>query len=180
MLIYPGQMDPIAIWAQVYRALLHQDSFTYRRMQTCWYTQGRWTPLLPTNQAQVYRALLHQISPPNWTQVYRALLHQNSITYWQGHMDPPLTNPKVTEPHYTKTVLPIDKGTWTPLIDPKCKYLYHTHNSITYWQMQTYLGQMDPQLIDLKCTEPYYTKQYYPMTRAHRPHPPLLINPKCT
>ena len=33
-----------ANWVQVYRSLLHQDSITYRRMQTCWYTQGRWTP----------------------------------------------------------------------------------------------------------------------------------------
>ena len=35
MLIYTGQMDPLLIEAQVYRALLHQASITYRRMQTC-------------------------------------------------------------------------------------------------------------------------------------------------
>ena len=54
-----GPPCPLTNWAQVYRALLHQDIITYRRIQTCSYTQGKWTPF---NQAKVYTALLHQDS----------------------------------------------------------------------------------------------------------------------
>ena len=36
-------MDPPANQAKVYRALLHQYSITYRRMQTGWDTQSRQT-----------------------------------------------------------------------------------------------------------------------------------------
>ena len=37
-------MDPPANEAKVYRALLHQDSITYRRMQMYWDTQSRQIP----------------------------------------------------------------------------------------------------------------------------------------
>ena len=51
---YWSQTDPPANWAQVYRALLDQDSRSYWEINTY---PGRQTP---TNEAQVYRALLHQ------------------------------------------------------------------------------------------------------------------------
>ena len=53
-------MDPPANQAKVYRALLHQDRITYRRMQTYWDTQSRWIP--SANLAKLYIALLHQDS----------------------------------------------------------------------------------------------------------------------
>ena len=93
-----GPPCPLTNWAQVYRALLHQDSITYRRMQTCWYTQGWWPPY-------------------NWAQVYRALLHQDSTTYrrmqtwWytQSRWNPSPIKPRCTEPYYIRTVLPIEE-----------------------------------------------------------------------
>ena len=53
--------------------------------------------------------------------------------------------------------------------------------------MLIYPGQMDPLLIEPKCTEPYYTRPVLPIEecrhadiqRADGP-PPLLIKPKCT
>ena len=134
MLIYPGQMDPPANWAQVYRSLWHQDIITYRRMQTCWYTQGRWTPhssSLSVTQPYYTRTVLsieecrhadipRADGPPaltNHAQVYRTLLHQDSITYrrmqtcWytQGRWTPKLIEPKCTDPYDTRTLLPIEE-----------------------------------------------------------------------
>ena len=78
-------------WAQVYRALLHQDSISYWEIVTY---RGQTDP--PANRGQVYKALLYQSSitygeietypeqtdpPANWAEVYRTLLHQSSITY---------------------------------------------------------------------------------------------------
>ena len=41
-------MDPPSNLAKVYRALLHQDSITYERMQMYWDTQGRQSPTIQT------------------------------------------------------------------------------------------------------------------------------------
>ena len=80
---------PSANWAQVYRALLHQNIITYVEIETY---LGQTDP---TIWAKVYRTLWHhnsiscweietypgQTDPPNRAQVYRALLHQDSISY---------------------------------------------------------------------------------------------------
>ena len=106
---------PPKIQAKVYRALLHQDSITYRRMQTYWDTQSRWTA--PANQAKVYRALLHQDS----------ITYRRMQIYWDTQSRwtvPQYSNLKCTEPYYTRTVLPIEEmqrywdiqSRWTPLL----------------------------------------------------------------
>ena len=118
--------------AQVYRALLHQDSMTLQNadvpsanwpsqikpkctvpyytktvlpIDKCRHTQGRQTP-----------------SPPaNWTQVYRALLHQYSMT-WQ--------NADITSDNVSPN--------WAQLY----RALLH-QDSMTYWIMQRYLLLID-------------------------------------
>ena len=77
---YLVPIDTSTNWTHLYRALLHQDSITYDRMQ--WY--------------------LVQIDPPHSAHLYRALLHENSITYWEMHiyqrqMEPPCS-PSVQYP----------------------------------------------------------------------------------
>ena len=141
-------MDPPANQAKVYRALLHQYSITYRRMQTGWDTQSRWIPLLI--KRKVYRALLHQDSityrrmqtywdtqsswtpPASQAKVYKALLHQDSITYrkiqiyWDTlrRWTPLVIKPKCSGPYYTRTVIPIEESRHTETsrtgMDPLC------------------------------------------------------------
>ena len=171
---------PLTNWAQLYRALLHQNSMTHGEIET--------------HPGQMDSPTANQ------TQVYRALLHQDSISYWEimtnpGQMNPPLIEPKCTEPYYTRTVLAIEKswhtqGRWNPMLnehkftEPYCtntvlameksrhtrgrwtptnqlqvyRALLH-QNSITYGEIETHSGQMNPPLlIKPKCTEPYYTR----------------------
>ena len=145
-----------------YTKHIHITSMTYYIIrqginETCPHTtlyntidQSTWTP-----------------SPSHWPQVYIAPLHHNSIIYrqmqtYQGQMAP-LINPKCTEPHYIKTVVPIDKGTWIPLIKPRAPE-------------PDYTAEAAP-LIEPKCTEPYYTKRVLPIVKATWTP---LIDPKCT
>ena len=136
ILIYPEQMDLPANQAKVYRAVLHQDSFTYRRMQTYWDIKSRWIPLLI--KPKIYRALLHQDS----------ISYRRMQTYWdtQSRWIPLLIEPKCTEPYYTRTVLPIEECRFTeipredgpPANEVKVYRTLLDQDSITYGKMQTY------------------------------------------
>ena len=82
--------------AQVYRALVDQDSMSYWEINTY---QGRQTP--------------HKLSTG-----LQSLLPQDNMTYWeietyQGHIDPELIEYMSTEPYYTSTVWAIDKSAYT-------------------------------------------------------------------
>ena len=122
-------LTPRANWAHLYRALLHQDSVTYCRMQR--YPVPLDPPL--TNQAQLYRALLYkgqydwlqhaEVPSANWlpidpkcTEPYytRTVWLFEECRHTQCQLTiPPLIEPTCTEPYYTRTVLPIDKGKGT-------------------------------------------------------------------
>ena len=130
-----AQTHPPANQAKVFRALLHQDSITYRSMQTYWDTQSRQTPLLmkPKSTEPYYTRTVLPIEecryteiprahgpPATWAPVYRALLHQDSImyrrmqTYWDTQSRwTPLIKPRATEHDYTKAVSNIAQCTYT-------------------------------------------------------------------
>ena len=122
---------PPLIDLQLYIFLLHQTSISYWEMRrpslviepkcTEPYNTIPVEPIRemrrpsPTNWSQVYRFLLHQTSisywamqnpsPTNHPLVYRALLHQTNIEPIEKWGDPPLlSNPKCTDPYYTKLV----------------------------------------------------------------------------
>ena len=156
-------------------------------MEKSRHIQGRWTPQLspsvqsPTTPKQYYLWRNQDISradrpPTNQAQVYRALLHQKSITYgeiktYPGQMDPLLIEHRFTEPYYTKTVLPMEKsrhiqGRQTPTDQTQVYRALPHQNSITYGEIKTYPGQMDPLLIEHRFTEPYYTKTVLPMEKS--------------
>ena len=80
-------------------------------------------------------------------------MHQTSITYWEMKRPFPINCPQVY------------------------RSLLH-QTSITYWEMRPYPVQMDPPLIEPKCTEHYYTKPVKPIEKWG--DPPPLIDPNCT
>ena len=90
---------PPAKWAQVYRALLHQNSRTYREMRP--YPVQMNPPLIKPNCTEPsYTKPVEPIEkwggpPTNQTKVYRALLHQTSRIYWEMRRPFPTIKPQV-------------------------------------------------------------------------------------
>ena len=85
----------------------------------------------------------------NPAQVYRALLHQDTMTYWEIKPYPLLIKQKSTEPYYTSTVWAIEKSTHdqgrqTPANQAQVYRTLLDQHSMSYWEINTYLGQTDP------------------------------------
>ena len=140
---------PLLNWAQVYRALLLKTSITYWEIMRP--SPTSLTPNLqsPTTPYQCSLLRNEETSPAYLLQVYRALLHQTSRTSRQ------IRRPSASN--------------WLQVFRALLQ-----QSGIKYWEIHTYpvqtnppnqaqmyialLHQRGPPLIELNCTESYYTK----------------------
>ena len=161
---------PPPSWAQMYRALLHQDSITYCRMQ-------------------MYPVPIDCL-PAKWAQLYRALLHQDSITFWSMLMytvpidtlksSPIVQSPTTPGQYYILQNADVPSANWPSSLSmkPNITESYYTRSGLHIEQCIELIFS-DDVYRQIKCSPQYYILQNADIPSVNWP-PSLIIEPNCT
>ena len=94
--------------------------------------------------------LTPSVQSPTTPGQYDLLQNADATQYRLTTILPTNLSPSVQSPTTPRTIWYTDRMhwyvvlDWPSLIEPTCTQPYYTENSITYWEMHTYPGQMDP------------------------------------